>query len=125
MKIVLIIVDLFMLLSLIHSVGEKLTKSGNQEVGEVIQKLSSFVFSLGCFGLIIFFMIAMFGGFLSSLNDDQGNYDNTPSEWGPGADHNSNPGTHQVDGYYKSNGTYVEPYLRSNPDGNPHNNLNQ
>lgn len=27
-----------------------------------------------------------------------------------------------VNGYYKSNGTYVEPYYRSNPDGNQYNN---
>lgn len=28
----------------------------------------------------------------------------------------------RVNGYYKSNGTYVEPHLRSAPDGNPYNN---
>ncbi len=27
-----------------------------------------------------------------------------------------------VDGYYRSNGTYVEPHYRSSPDGNPYNN---
>ncbi|HVE44212.1 MAG TPA: hypothetical protein VNC84_03645 [Gammaproteobacteria bacterium] len=27
-----------------------------------------------------------------------------------------------VNGYYKENGTYVEPHQRSNPDGNPYNN---
>ena len=29
-----------------------------------------------------------------------------------------------VDGYYRSNGTFVNPYLRSAPDGNPFNNFN-
>jgi len=28
----------------------------------------------------------------------------------------------KVKGYYKENGTYVEPYYRSNPDRNPYNN---
>jgi hypothetical protein len=27
-----------------------------------------------------------------------------------------------VKGYYKSNGTYVQPHMRSNPDGNQYNN---
>jgi hypothetical protein len=27
-----------------------------------------------------------------------------------------------VNGYYRSNGTYVQPYYRSDPDGNPYNN---
>ncbi len=27
-----------------------------------------------------------------------------------------------VHGYYRSNGTYVQPYQRSTPDGNPYNN---
>lgn len=27
-----------------------------------------------------------------------------------------------VSGYVKSNGTYVSPYIRSAPDGNPYNN---
>ena len=28
----------------------------------------------------------------------------------------------RVRGYYRSNGTYVQPHYRSNPDGNPYNN---
>ncbi len=28
----------------------------------------------------------------------------------------------RVNGYYRKNGTYVQPYYRSNPDGNPYNN---
>jgi hypothetical protein len=27
-----------------------------------------------------------------------------------------------VDGYYRADGTYVQPYWRSDPDGNPYNN---
>lgn len=27
-----------------------------------------------------------------------------------------------VRGYYRKDGTYVQPYIRSNPDGNPYNN---
>ncbi|HLK12364.1 MAG TPA: hypothetical protein VKW76_13375 [Candidatus Binatia bacterium] len=27
-----------------------------------------------------------------------------------------------VHGYYRGNGTYVQPYVRSDPDGNPYNN---
>lgn len=29
-----------------------------------------------------------------------------------------------VRGYYKSNGTYVQPHQRTNPDSNPYNNYN-
>lgn len=32
-------------------------------------------------------------------------------------------GTHWVDDYYRSDGTHVDGYERSNPDGNPNNNL--
>ncbi|MGD9649653.1 MAG: hypothetical protein AB7G80_09605 [Dongiaceae bacterium] len=28
----------------------------------------------------------------------------------------------RVRGYYRDNGTYVQPHYRSNPDGNPYNN---
>ena len=28
-----------------------------------------------------------------------------------------------VDGYYKSNGTFVAPHFRTSPDGNPYNNF--
>ena len=34
------------------------------------------------------------------------------------------PGTHWVNGYDRSDGTHVNGYERSNPDGNPYNNLN-
>ena len=30
-----------------------------------------------------------------------------------------------VDGYVRSNGTYVAPHIRTYPDGNPWNNLNR
>ncbi|MGE6401889.1 hypothetical protein [Bacillus cereus] len=45
-------------------------------------------------------------------------YDYSPDE--PG---NSNPGTHSVNGYYRGDGTYVKPHIRSNPDGDRSNNL--
>lgn len=35
----------------------------------------------------------------------------------------SDPGTHRVNGYYRKDGTHVDSYIRSNPDGNPDNNL--
>lgn len=41
----------------------------------------------------------------------------------PTGDNNHSPGTHNVDGHYRG-GTYVEPYMRSNPDGDTSNNLN-
>ncbi len=41
----------------------------------------------------------------------------------PGGSGNSNPGIHSVDGYYRGDGTYVKPHIRSNPDGDPSNNL--
>lgn len=36
----------------------------------------------------------------------------------------SGPGTHSVEGYYRSDGTYVRGHMRSNPNGNSFNNLN-
>ncbi len=37
----------------------------------------------------------------------------------------SNPRVYQVNGYSRSNGTYVAPYLRTAPDGNQYNNLSR
>lgn len=31
-------------------------------------------------------------------------------------------GQHWVNGYYRSNGTYVQGHMQTNPDGNPYNN---
>jgi hypothetical protein len=30
-----------------------------------------------------------------------------------------------VNGYYRKDGTYVSPHVRSNPDGNPYNNYSR
>ncbi|PFB59160.1 hypothetical protein CN268_20160 [Bacillus anthracis] len=35
----------------------------------------------------------------------------------------SDPATHRVNGYYRKDGTHVDSYIRSNPDGNADNNL--
>ncbi|BCC78898.1 TPA: DUF3892 domain-containing protein [Bacillus cereus] len=35
----------------------------------------------------------------------------------------ADPGTHRVNGYYRKDGTHVDSYIRSNPDGDPTNNL--
>lgn len=32
-------------------------------------------------------------------------------------------GVEQVNGYYRQNGTYVQPYMKTIPDGNPYNNF--
>jgi hypothetical protein len=40
----------------------------------------------------------------------------------PSGDNNSFPGYHGVEGHYRD-GQYIEPYIRSNPDGDPSNNL--
>jgi hypothetical protein len=34
----------------------------------------------------------------------------------------SNPNGHQVQGYERSNGTYVQPHYQSNPNGSTHDN---
>lgn len=44
---------------------------------------------------------------------------------GPGDSGSGSPGYHSVDGYYRSDGSYVNGYIRSNPDGNPYNNIRQ
>jgi hypothetical protein len=46
-----------------------------------------------------------------------------PPGFGGSGNTDSGPGIHNVDGYYRSDGTYVRPYIRSNPDGDPTNNL--
>ncbi|MCA1058125.1 hypothetical protein LCL96_04230 [Rossellomorea aquimaris] len=125
MKIVFSIIGVFLLISMLGLIAEKLEKSGKTDAGKIVTNVGGVIGSIGCFGILIISIIGMFGAIFSFGNDDEGYYDNTPSEWGPGADSNNNPGTHQVDGYYRSDGTYVEPYIRSNPDGNPYNNLNQ
>lgn len=35
-----------------------------------------------------------------------------------------NAKANEVSGYYRSNGTYVSPYQRTQPDSNPYNNYN-
>ncbi|WP_462410417.1 hypothetical protein [Neobacillus sp. Marseille-QA0830] len=53
---------------------------------------------------------------------DDGYYDaSVPS--GDNNNYGDSPGYHHVDGYYRSDGTHVNGYIRSNPDGNPNNNL--
>lgn len=42
----------------------------------------------------------------------------------PTGDNNHSPGTHNVEGHFRG-GTYIAPYTRSNPDGDPTNNLNE
>ncbi|WP_174734370.1 hypothetical protein [Mesobacillus harenae] len=68
----------------------------------IVQKVGLF----GFIGIFAWFILSMFGGLIDSITeDDSGYYDDTPSEWGPGADSNSSPGYHEVDGYYRSDGT--------------------
>lgn len=61
---------------------------------------------------------------LFGCNDDNdnryemGDYQEEPTKG------NDNPGVHSVNGYYRSDGTYVEGHMRSNPDGIKSNNLN-
>lgn len=73
-------------------------------------------------GCIICYGIFSFTAAL--IIDDYEPYDPTPSHWGPGYDNPVNTDVHEVDGYYNDNGTYVEPYLRSDPDVFESNNIN-
>ncbi|AZJ24018.1 hypothetical protein CT694_31330 (plasmid) [Bacillus wiedmannii bv. thuringiensis] len=56
---------------------------------------------------------------LRKYGDDSNEEDDYPEDNGG----KSSPGIHSLDGYYRKDGTYVEPYIRSNPDGDPSNNL--
>jgi hypothetical protein len=40
-----------------------------------------------------------------------------------GSSNSDEPGYHDVQGYYRKDGRHVDSYIRSNPDGNPNNNL--
>lgn len=60
---------------------------------------------------------------LSSGDDDYYYFYDAPSS-GTNS-YTTSPGVHYVEGYYRKDGTYVRPHIRSNPDGNPYNNLNR
>ncbi|WP_226619880.1 DUF3892 domain-containing protein [Cytobacillus firmus] len=88
----------------------------------------------GCLSIIIggisIFIIGMGGTIVDLIFNpepdcivmENGQSNCTDVEGGPG-DYN-NPGVHDVEGHYRG-GTYIEPYIRSNPDGDISNNLNQ
>lgn len=56
-------------------------------------------------------------------NNQSDNYD-YPGLDNPEIDTDDSPGIHEVNGHYRGNGTYVEPYMRSDPDDSTSNNLN-
>ncbi|MFJ5718149.1 hypothetical protein [Neobacillus sp. NPDC093127] len=87
--------------------------------------LATFLFTISLFGLMLSIPGYVIYDMWSKISADDGkDYHNTPYEIGPAVENNENPGYHQVKGYYRKDGTYVRPYIRSNPDGNPNNNLN-
>ena len=121
---VLILIGIIVLIYTIFA----LTKSPIEGPGEFFARLGELAFTgiMWCIAIaiVIPMCIELFNYEVDSNNDYYENYDNTPSEWGPGVDSNSNPGYHSVDGYYRSDATYVDSYIRSNPDGDTSNNLN-
>jgi hypothetical protein len=97
-----------------------------EEIPVIIGKVVANLFGFGILTLTVGFVSGLFTDlFHEVIDNEEGYYDNTPDEWGPGAESDNGPGYHEVNGYYRSDGTYVEPYIRSNPDGNPYNNINQ
>ncbi|OAS85222.1 MULTISPECIES: hypothetical protein [Metabacillus] len=96
---------------------------------DVMEKASGY----GCFfiimGGILFFIIGIGGAFFDLIFNpepdcivmENGQSNCTDVEGGPG-DYN-NPGIHEVEGHFRG-GSYIEPYIRSNPDGDTSNNLN-
>ena len=66
------------------------------------------VISIGAFSIFIFFLII-------NQNSSKSNY--------PKSHYNYKVPIIDVDGYYKSNGTYVKPHKRSKADGIPYNNF--
>jgi len=43
---------------------------------------------------------------------------------GPASAQFGNPNSHGVEGHYRSDGTYVAPHYRTNPNGSTHDNYN-
>lgn len=100
---------------------------------KVYEVVGKGIASLGCLGFIVGIgsVVYMFVEAQIQLNEpqpycpaceqeqmeDSRDYPDEPSG-------DSSPGYHSVDGYYRSDGTYVQPYIRSNPDGNSSNNIN-
>lgn len=79
-------------------------------------------FAIGLYALVGGMIVSLFG-FWGDMFRNPEDYDSggTPSYTTEPS--NSSPGYHNVKGYWRG-GTYVDPYIRSNPDGNPNNNLN-
>ncbi|MDA2474487.1 hypothetical protein PDN47_25875 [Bacillus cereus] len=84
--------------------------------------------STNLMGIVSVIGILVVGGFVvyefitvddsSDNRYEMGDYPEDPTKG------NDNPGVHSVNGYYRSDGTYVEGHMRSNPDGIKSNNLN-
>lgn len=80
------------------------------------------------FSFIAIIVLVGAGYLAYNFFNESGNHGDTEYEY-PGLDNSKSdaddsPGIHEVDGHYKSNGTYVESYMRSNPDSSTSNNLN-
>lgn len=90
--------------------------------------LMKFFFSAGIVLATFLFVLNVIGFFVGEFKEEMENPSEPFSEsydpFDSYSDTDSNPGYHEVDGYYNSNGTYVEPHLRTNPDGYEGNNFN-
>jgi energy-coupling factor transporter transmembrane protein EcfT len=78
--------------------------------------------------IFFFFGYSIWNSFKISPPNMEGNYfyEDLPSEYGPGVDNDiGGPGSHNVNGYFRKDGTYVSPHIRSNPDGSQINNFSK
>ncbi|MFJ8264770.1 hypothetical protein [Peribacillus asahii] len=84
----------------------------------------------GCGCGCLFFILIIIGGFLFGVvsgggsggyEDDYYEEDYYEEDY---YDYDEDPGVHWVDDYERSDGTEVDGHWRSNPDGDPYNNLN-
>lgn len=82
---------------------------------ESLNKVFDWSFTASLWIIVALFAVGVFNITTDVMSDDEP-YDDTPSEWGPGYESGGNEKFHEVDGYYNSNGTYVESYMRSDPD---------
>ncbi|MCK2000836.1 hypothetical protein MZM54_05460 [[Brevibacterium] frigoritolerans] len=87
-------------------------------VGNGIAALVCLGFIVGIGSVVYMFVEAQIHPNDPQSMEDSRDYPDEPSS-------ESSPGYHSVDGYYRSDGTYVEPHIRSNPDGILSNNINQ
>ncbi|RHW38718.1 hypothetical protein D1B33_07545 [Lysinibacillus yapensis] len=105
----------------------EIPKSITSFMAKIIKIALSLALIYGAYNLAVFAPLLLFNKISGENGGKKEHYRYYPGKEyeadDPGAE-DDYPGYHYVDDYYRSDGTHVESHFRSNPDGNPDNNLN-